>query len=220
MAYPNPSRASSRVILLGGGGHALVLWSILEGDGVTIVGFTDPSGGSHLKERCPYLGHDDQVTTYDPEDVLLVNGLGSVRTLAPRRRLFDTFKADGYAFATVLHDRAIVDRHATIETGVQVMAGAVVQADAHVSTNTLINTGAVVDHGCSVGAHCHVASGATLSGDVQLGSEVHVGTGAAVIQGVSIGDRSVVGAGAVVVKDVPADTVVVGVPARPMTRSR
>ena len=219
MAYPNPPRASSRVILLGGGGHALVLWSILKRAGVTIIGFTDPSGGSHLKERCPYLGHDDQVTPHAPKDVLLVNGLGSVRTLAPRRRLFDMFKADGFTFATVVHERAVVDRYATIETGVQVMAGAVVQTDAAISANTLINTGAVVDHGCTLGAHCHVASGATLSGDVRLESEVHVGTGASVIQGVSIGSRSVVGAGAVVVRDVPEDTVVVGVPARPMTRS-
>jgi len=195
-----------------------VLWSIVERLGATVIGFTDPSGGSHLNKRCPYLGDDDQVAVYDRADVLLVNGLGSVQTLAPRRRLFDTFKDDGYVFATIIHDRAIVDPHASLQEGVQVMAGAVVQAGTQILANTLVNTSAVVDHGSTIGPHCHIASGAMLSGDVRLGSDVHVGTGASVIQGISIGNGSVVGAGAVVIRDVPDDTLVVGVPARPMER--
>jgi len=205
-----------RVIILGGGGHALVLWSILERAGVTILGFTDPAGGTYLRERCPYLGDDDRIVEYDPTTVHLVNGLGSVRTLAPRRRVYDSFAGDGYAFATLVHDGAIVDSHATLGEGAHVMAGAVIQAGVEIGANTLINTRAMVDHGSTIGAHCHIASGATLSGDVRVGEEVHVGTGAAVIQNITIGDRSVVGAGAVVIRHVPADTVVVGVPAAPL----
>ena len=211
---PSPS---SEVILLGGGGHALVLWSILQTSGAKILGFTDPSGGSHLKGRCPYLGDDERVEEFDPDTVLLVNGLGSVRTLAPRRRVFETFAASGYAFATLIHKEAVVDSYAEVQAGAHVMAGAVIQAGACIATNSIVNTRAVVDHGSTIGPHCHVASGATLSGNVHLGSEVHVGTGASVIQGITIGDRSVVGAGAVVIRNVPPDTVVVGVPAASIT---
>lgn len=41
-----------------------------------------------------------------------------------------------------------------------------------------------------------------------------IGTNATIICGVTIGERAIVGAGAVVTKDVPADAVVMGVPAR------
>ncbi|HUB99784.1 MAG TPA: acyltransferase [Solirubrobacterales bacterium] len=50
--------------------------------------------------------------------------------------------------------------------------------------------------------------------DVIVGSNVWIGYGACVLRGVSIGDNSIVGTNAVVTKDVPANAVVAGIPAR------
>lgn len=47
----------------------------------------------------------------------------------------------------------------------------------------------------------------------EVGDEVMIGAGAKVLGGVSIGDRAVVGANAVVIRDVPPDSLAVGVPA-------
>ncbi|MFC8710820.1 MULTISPECIES: sugar O-acetyltransferase [unclassified Streptomyces] len=49
---------------------------------------------------------------------------------------------------------------------------------------------------------------------ITVGDNVWLGGGAIVLPGVTIGDNSVVGAGAVVTKDVPANAVAVGNPAR------
>ena len=49
---------------------------------------------------------------------------------------------------------------------------------------------------------------------IHIGKRVWIGANATITQGVTIGDNSVVAAGAVVNKDVPANTVVGGVPAR------
>jgi len=46
-----------------------------------------------------------------------------------------------------------------------------------------------------------------------------IGSGAVILGGITIGERALVGAGAVVTKDVPADAVVAGVPARVRARA-
>lgn len=51
---------------------------------------------------------------------------------------------------------------------------------------------------------------------ITVGDNVWIGGGAIVLPGVTIGDNSVIGAGAVVTKDVAANVVAVGNPARPV----
>jgi acetyltransferase-like isoleucine patch superfamily enzyme len=50
--------------------------------------------------------------------------------------------------------------------------------------------------------------------DVRVGHNVWIGYGACLLRGVTVGDNSVIGTSAVVTRDVPANAVVGGVPAR------
>jgi acetyltransferase-like isoleucine patch superfamily enzyme len=50
--------------------------------------------------------------------------------------------------------------------------------------------------------------------DVEVGSNVWIGYGACILRGVRVGDNSIVGTNSVVTKDVPANAVVAGIPAR------
>jgi acetyltransferase-like isoleucine patch superfamily enzyme len=50
--------------------------------------------------------------------------------------------------------------------------------------------------------------------DVRVGNNVWIGYGACILRGVTIGDNAVIGTSAVVTKDVPANAVVAGIPAR------
>jgi acetyltransferase-like isoleucine patch superfamily enzyme len=50
--------------------------------------------------------------------------------------------------------------------------------------------------------------------NVEVGSNVWIGYGACVLRGVRVGDNAIVGTNSVVTKDVPANAVVAGIPAR------
>ena len=68
---------------------------------------------------------------------------------------------------------------------------------------------ATLNHGVAPEERKH-----TIPAPVVLGKNVWVGSNSTILQGVTIGDNAIVAAGAVVTKDVPANTVVGGVPAR------
>lgn len=56
--------------------------------------------------------------------------------------------------------------------------------------------------------------GYTKIGQVHIGDHVFIGANTTILPGVTIGDYAVVGAGSIVTHDVPAKTVVAGVPAK------
>jgi len=204
------------MILLGAGGHALVLLDALALSGAKVLGLVD-ADSSRADQKVlgfPILGGDEVLRRHTPGSVQLVNAIGSVGSMNLRASVYRRLRGDGHSFASVLHPSATVSQHAIIASGVQIMAGAVVQACASIGEDTIVNTGATVDHDCLIGAHVHLAPGVTLSGGVHVGDETHIGAGATVIQGVHIGERCTVGAGAVVLSNVADGTTVTGIPAR------
>ena len=54
----------------------------------------------------------------------------------------------------------------------------------------------------------------TLFKRISIGNNVHIGSGAMIMPGVTIGNNCIIGCGAIVTKNIPDNTVAVGIPAR------
>ena len=169
---------SRMVMILGAGGHARVLADVLRLQGSRLVGMTS--------------NDDDVLGRYSPEEIDLVNGVGSIGVPLKRRELFERFKSRGYRFTSVIHPSAILGSDVSLGEGVQIMAGVIIQPGTALGDNTLLNTRVSVDHDCVIGSHVHLAPGVILCGGVTVEEGCHVGTGAVVVQGVRIGKNTFV----------------------------
>jgi len=88
--------------------------------------------------------------------------------------------------------------------------------------------GVVIGETTEIGDYCTIYQGVTLGGTGKdtgkrhptLGNNVMVGAGAKVLGPFTVGDGAKIAAGAVVLCKVPSDTTAVGIPAKPVNKSK
>ena len=117
---------------------------------------------------------------------------------------------------------AVIREKAEIGANAVIMMGAVINIGAVVGEGSMIDMNAVLGGRAVVGKNCHIGAGAVLAGTIEpasalpvtVGDDVMIGANAVILEGVRIGKGAVVAAGAVVTKDVPANMVAAGCPAK------
>jgi UDP-3-O-[3-hydroxymyristoyl] glucosamine N-acyltransferase len=85
--------------------------------------------------------------------------------------------------------------------------------DTIILSGTQIDGLVMIGHNSIIGKDCVIVCGAMICGSVKVGDRTWIGAGAVIRDGVTIGRDCCIGMGAVVVKDVPNNTMVMGVPA-------
>jgi len=204
----------SEVYVIGAGGHAKVVVSTLQDQGMAVLGIWDDDADKWGQSLLgvPIIGGLDRARRHvgEAKFVLAIGDNETRRALA--ESLID------FEWATVVHPAAYLHPSVEVGAGTVVFAGAVVQPGVSIGRHCIINTGATVDHDCRIGDYVHLAPGVNLAGGVTVESRAMLGVGAAVVPGVRIGEGAMVGAGSVVIGDVDPGDTVAGVPARQLHR--
>jgi sugar O-acyltransferase (sialic acid O-acetyltransferase NeuD family) len=202
-------------VIAGGGNFALEVAEACEAVGLEVAAMIEAFEPSRVDARRtpPVIWVDDH-ESFDP-------GLPAVIgiTQLKRRPLIERLERDGRQMLTVIHPTAFISPSAVIEDGCLVLAGVVLGAHVRIGRCTVLNRACTIGHHTVIGPHSFVGPGAAVAGEITIGEQVHIAVGATVRDDLTIGDRAVVGAGAAAVSNVPADTTVVGVPAKPLTRN-
>jgi len=199
----------NKVVVIGGGGHAKVVISVLRLAGyqpVVVLDDFEALWGTNLL-GVPVRGPISSADTKSYDKGIIAVGRNDLR-----QKLAAHFKL---SWVTAIHPTAWVDPSVVLGPGTVVFAGAMIQSGTVVGDHVIINTGATIDHDCQIRNFVHVAPGVHLAGKVTLGEGSLMGIAAAAIPGVQIGEWATVGAGGIVIHNLPARAVAYGVPARP-----
>ena len=205
----------AKIVVIGGGGHAKVLISLLKKLGWEILGYTDEQDRGFIL-GIPYLG-DDRVlpgVLRTHQRCSAVIGLGKTDTSTARGRLQREIRALGFDSPVVVSPRAVVNEDVELDAGTAVFDGAVVNSGTVAGGHCVLNTNSTVEHDCRLGENVHVAPGATVSGSVTIGDDCMIGAGATLVQNVTVCSGCLIGAGSTIVADIDIPGVYVGNPAR------
>ena len=200
------------IVVWGAGGHAKVVLDILTLSECKILGFVDDTAArKRSRHFCgfPLYGNVKEVPVSEGRHIFIAIGNNEAR-----QQKSASAEEQGFQLVSIVHPRAIIARDVQVGPGTLVAAGAVINPGAVIGKNVIVNTLACIEHDCTIENGVHVAPGARLAGHVRVGSGAWIGIGATIIDKITIGKHSIIGAGSVVIRNIPADVVVAGVPAR------
>ncbi|GMR25402.1 MAG: 2,3,4,5-tetrahydropyridine-2,6-dicarboxylate N-acetyltransferase [Ignavibacteria bacterium] len=107
-----------------------------------------------------------------------------------------------------------------------IMMGAVLNIGAVIGERTMIDMNVVVGGRAIVGNNCHIGAGTVLAGVIEppsadpvvIENDVMIGANVVILEGVKVGKGAVIAAGSVVIDNVEQDTVMAGIPAKPLKK--
>lgn len=128
---------------------------------------------------------------------------------------------DNSLFSRIIHRWARICPWYKARISLHRMRGVNIGLDCYIGENVFIDS--AYPERVSIGSGTHVNYGTIIlahSGqggkmeDVKIGKNVTIGAGVIILPGVTIGDGAKIGAGAVVTKNIPANKLAVGIPAK------
>jgi sugar O-acyltransferase (sialic acid O-acetyltransferase NeuD family) len=205
------------IVICGASGTALDVLDLIdatneEGVKFRVVGFLDDAKADTEFAGLPVIGRISDGARM--RGVRLVDALGSPRSCNKRPGVIARTGVAAADFQTLVHPSAVVSPRATLGPGCLLFAYTVVGAGASIGSHVTMLAHAVVHHETVVEDWCILCSHASVSGRCRIGRASYLGTGSLVIQDGLVGEGSVVGMGSVVIRPIPAQSVVVGNPAR------
>lgn len=202
------------LIVVGGGGFAKeVIW-LARDCGFSVAGVLDDNVEMHGKTvlDAPVLGYVADWKKF--AEYKFVVAIGSPRT---RKLVVEKMQKVGNPlFASLIHPSVIRSQEVSFGEGCIVCAGMIFTVEITVGQHSIFNLNGTVGHECEIGNFVTVAPMAAISGNVKLEDYVEVGTGASLRQGLTLQRGSMVGMGAVLTKNIPANTIYAGNPAKPL----
>lgn len=194
---------TSRIIIVGAGGHGRVCAEVAAASGLEVMAFCDAAGGldAVINGIAVVKAGDISAVTglFNPSEHVLFVAIGDNDA---RMRLMADAGSSGFSLPALVHPSAVISPTAEIGAGTVIAANSVVNANAHIGKGCILNTACSVDHDNVLEDGVQICPGVRSAGNVHFGEKAFVGTGAIIVPGVKVGREAHIAAGALLISDV------------------
>lgn len=177
-------------------------------------GFLDDSPGleGETVSGVPVLGPIDAAPDFPSAAFAITTGRPD--NYVSRALIADRLGFTDDRFATLVHPAAVVGTSCSIGAGTVLLAHVTLTTDVTVGRHVAAMPQVVLPHDSVVGDFATLASGVRVGGGCEIGAGAYMGSGSSLREGLRVGSRAMVGMGALVTRDVPAERLWRGFPAR------
>lgn len=131
-----------------------------------------------------------------------------------RKKIMAKLNNFGVNLATLIDPTAIISPTAKINQGCIICENTTIHCNVEIGSNCLIQPFCCIGHDIKIGNHTVLSPFCAPGGQSNFGDCVYVGMHSSIKELVTVGDGAIISMGAAVFRDVPADSTVVGNPAR------
>jgi len=187
---------------------------------VEILNDNIPTGHSEGRfKRLKITGTSEKIKLLLEKDIYFVL---TAMTIKNKRAVWNkmmSFEIPKEKFVDIIHPTVIIPRD-YCELGKGIVMAPLVQLspDVSIGDNCILYANSFVGHGSTLERYVVVANNASIGARVHIERGVHIGSNSSIREGVTIGEFSVVGMGSTVLGDVQPNTVVVGTPAKKLSK--
>ena len=201
------SKKIKEIIIIGGGGLALEIFSyIIDDKKFKIKGVLNEDEKCELLDHHPdlfYLGTiNDYVPTSDDEGLICV-GKATIR-----KKIYSVCKEKNLKLVSYFHSSSHISSNSIIGDGVFIGPHCIISAHSNIKDNVALNVYCGVGHGATIDEHSVMSPYSVINGDCKLGEGVFLGSRVTLFPKIEIGSFSMVDAGAVIRENIPSYSIV------------
>ncbi len=168
---------------------------------------------SKSDDNYPVLGNvDDLLSLKEKLYVVCAIGTSSIRKKVLQRLTTNC----NIEFPNLIDPTVIMSDSIKMGVGNIICSRNIFTVNVSMGDHNIVNLNCTIGHDVIIESYITLNPTVNISGNVILKEACEFGTGSEIIQGITVGENTIVGAGAVVVRDLPSNSVCVGMPAKPI----
>ncbi len=205
-----------KLIIIGTGNQAKVIFSILNNEKIELIGFfkLEKKNTTILKnKKYRIFKNFSEIDKNNFKNIYFIAGIGNNNFREKTVELFNK-NLKNINWYTAISNKAIISKKVNIGKGTVIMPGCIINNNTKIGNHCIINTRSIIEHDNTFGNFSSTGPGVITGGNVRVGKKSFLGMASVIKNNVKIGYNTIIGAKSLVLKNCKSNSKYFGSPAK------